>query len=135
VYFAPYSAELDSSQHLRLWAIAAEMIGKPQQVQVLCHTSRAPLPAELAALDHWDLCYRRGRVVMQRLAELGIDPGRMRLALAAGNEPARRLDDPHAVDRDSRVEIYFLDALAESARGAGDEQIEAVDETDDVAAE
>jgi chemotaxis protein MotB len=111
LYFGPGNADLPPEQKARLKAVAAEMAGKPQEIEVVGHASPQPLPAKSAYRDRWDLAYARCRRVAEALAEMKVDQDRVRLgvvraevlpAAAASGQPTE----------DCRVDIYLDDALA-----------------------
>jgi chemotaxis protein MotB len=102
-------------QHQKQIQIAADEIGgKPQRIEIRGHTARRPVPVASEG-DKWDLAYRRCRNTMQRLVALGIDPRRIRLGVAADNEPLVDGDEPLPRSRSSRVEIFMLDEVVEGS--------------------
>ncbi len=108
VYFAEFSAKLDDTQKTDLLFVAQELAGKLQKIEIRGHTSRQPLPADSAFHDHFDLAYARCRVVRDYLQSHGIDSRRMRLGVAAENEPADTVSAPLYGEKNSRVEIRLL---------------------------
>jgi len=116
LYFEEASDQLQKRQIDKLRAIAEEIAGKPQKVQILGHASKLPLPPGSPFRDHWDLAYARCRATMQQLVALGIDPKRIRIALAGSNEPAYRGDSPELLKKNSRVDVYLLAELVEQAQ-------------------
>jgi chemotaxis protein MotB len=122
VYFPEGSAEL-TEEHQRILQATAEVIGgKPQKVEIRGHTSTRPLPPDSSYRDHWDLAYARCRKVMQLLIKLGIDSKRMRIAVAADNEPVYGGTDPRGQMENSRVEVFMLNELARELEGTGEER-------------
>lgn len=115
IYFDQDSGQLGKQQTDRLRAIAEEVAGKPQKVEVLGHTSKLPLPADSPYKDHWDLAYAHCRAVMQQLVSMGIDPKRIRIGVAGSNEPTYLGDSPELVKKNARVDIYLIDTLTEDA--------------------
>ncbi|MGA2795953.1 MAG: OmpA family protein [Thermoguttaceae bacterium] len=108
VYFNEFSAKLDDSQKADLNFVAESLAGKLQKIEIRGHTSRQPLPAGSTFLDHLDLAYARCRAVRDYLQSHGIDPRRIRLGVAAENEPADTLSAPAYGEKNSRVEIRLL---------------------------
>jgi chemotaxis protein MotB len=121
VYFDESSAELDDSQKKDLLNVAQELAGKLQKIEVRGHTSRQPLPKDSPFRDHFDLAYARCRAVSKQLQSHGVDPRRIRLAVAAENEPANTVGAPAFGERNSRVEIRLLNEwLNDTEKDQGD---------------
>ena len=115
VYFQEGAAEL-TEEHKRILQAATQVIGgKPQKIEIRGHTSPRPLPPDSPYHDHWDLAYERCRKVMQFLIKLGINPKRLRLAVAADNEPVHEGVDPRLRKENPRVEVFMLNELAGTA--------------------
>ncbi len=108
IYFDEFSAELTDPQKQKLRKAAEEIAGKMQRLEIRGHTSRRPLPKDSPYRDHWDLAYDRSRKVRDFLVAQGIDPQRIRLGVAAQNEPLDVEGDPLPVRQNSRVEIHVL---------------------------
>jgi chemotaxis protein MotB len=108
IYFDEFSAKLDDSQKSDLRFVAEALAGKLQKIEIRGHTSRQPLPAGSTFQDHLDLAYARCRAVRDYLQSHGIDPQRMRLGVAAENEPADSVSAPAYGEKNSRVEIRLL---------------------------
>ena len=121
VYFDEFSANLDDSQKKDLDFVSKELAGKTQKIEIRGHTSRQPLPEVSTFQDHLDLAYARCRAVRDYLELHGIDPRRIRLGVAAENEPNDRVSSPLFGERNSRVEIRFLN---EWLKGPDEEQAE-----------
>lgn len=108
VQFPEGSAEIGGQQLKQIAIAAREVGGKPQRVEIRGHTSRRPIPAGGPFQDNWDLAYHRCRAVMQQLVAEGIDPKRIRLGVAADNEPLPGSNDPLALNQSSRVAVTIL---------------------------
>jgi chemotaxis protein MotB len=108
LFFEEVSDELTDTDREQLERIAEELKGKPQKIEIRGHTSRRPLPEGSAFRDHWDLAYARCRKTMKALIELGIDARRIRMGVAAGNEPLHFGGDPLLLKENSRVEVMML---------------------------
>ncbi len=108
----PESSSEISKDHLKQLQVAAEEIGgKPQKIEVRGHTSRRPVPKGSPYRDNWDLAYARCRHTMEQLVAQGVDPKRIRLSVAADNEPLSGRLDPLARSQNSRVEVFMLNEL------------------------
>jgi chemotaxis protein MotB len=113
VFFSEDDAELSPENRGILKAVAREVEGKPQRIEIRGHTSTRPLPPDSPFHNHWDLAYARCVVTMEYLVELGIPPKRFRLGVAADNEPRHTGHDPLLWRENPRVEVFLLDELAE----------------------
>jgi len=106
IFFDPASAALSQKNKSDLQQGMALIEGKPQVVEIRGHTMRGPQDAE----DHWRTAYDRARNTMQYLVEeLGIDPRRCRLSVAADNEPLFVDADPIKLQKNPRVEVFMLE--------------------------
>lgn len=112
VYFPEFQAELTDSIRRDLQKEATEIGGKPQKIEVRGHTSQRPLPSDSPYRDAWDLAYARARAVKEFLVSLGINPDRIRVSVAADQEPIYRGTDPEKLKQNARVEVFLLDELA-----------------------
>jgi chemotaxis protein MotB len=108
IYFDEFSAKLDDSQKADLLFVAKQLAGKLQKIEIRGHTSRQSLPHDSTFQDHLDLAYARCRAVGDFLQSHGVDPRRIRLGVAAENEPADTMSPPSFGERNSRVEIRLL---------------------------
>ena len=120
IQFAEGSAELSPEQKQQIEIAAAEVGGKPQKIEIRGHTSRRPVPHGAPFRDNWDLAYQRCRAVMQYLVEHGIDAKRIRLGVAADNEPLAS-DDTLAINQSSRVEVTILNEPVEAKQQTANE--------------
>lgn len=113
VYFEEGSSEL-SEQHRQTLREAAGVIrGKPQKIEIWGHTSSRPLRPDSPYRDHWDLGYARASKVMEFLVSLGIDARRIRIGVAAENEPVHEGYDALLRKKNARVEVLMSDRFAE----------------------
>jgi chemotaxis protein MotB len=123
IYFREGEVPRLTDADRRALRATAEVIGgKPQKIEIRGHTSNKPLPRHSPYKTHSDLAYARSRLVADELIELGIDPKRIRLSVAAENEPKHISSDPELRRENPRVEIYMLTELAEDLKGTPDEQ-------------
>ncbi len=109
VYFAESSFELDEASKLQLQQAVDQIAGKPQRLEIRGHTSRRPLPQDSPLRDPWDLAYERCRVVSDFLVQQGIDPKRIRMGVAATNEPLYEGTDVARMARNARVQVLMWD--------------------------
>ena len=105
--FLPASALLQSDEEALIDNNIEIFFGKPQLIEIRGHTSRRPLVSEGISNDHWKLAFQRCITTKAYLVEKGIDPERIRIALAGPNEPM--FDTPDEIDRNDRVSIFLLD--------------------------
>ncbi len=113
VYFDESSSDLSEESKQQLQIIAGQLGGKPQKIEVRGHSTRRPLPKNSPYRDHWHLAYDRAYKTMQFLRELGIEPQRIRLAVAADHEPVYSGIDPAERARNARVEVLLLNERVE----------------------
>jgi len=106
--------------HRRTLQTCAQLIGgKPQKIEVRGHTSSHPLPEGSPYKTHWALAFERAQRVTDFLVELGIDRKRIRIAVAADNEPMDVGNDPILQKKNNRVEVTMLNELVEDLKGTG----------------
>ncbi len=111
LYFPESGSEL-AKEHLKQLQVANEEIsGKSLTIEIRGHTSRRPVPKGSPYRDNWDLAYARCRHTMEQLVALGIDPKRIRMSVAADNEPLSGRVDPLARSQNSRVEVFMLNEV------------------------
>jgi chemotaxis protein MotB len=118
VFFEEDTARLTDEDKRRLQAIAGKIGGKPQKIEIRGHSSRKPLPKNSSYRDHWHLAYDRCHRVMQYLVKLGIEPQRIRLAVAAEYEPIYLGIDPVERAKNARVEVLLLNERVEDLEAA-----------------
>jgi chemotaxis protein MotB len=117
VYFDASSAELGEDQIRQLRAVADQLAGKWQKLEIRGHACRRPLPADSPYRDHWDLAYARCRAVERYLVSQKIDSRRMRLSVSGTNEPLAVRGDPLKIQQNSRVEVRLLNEWVTSPQG------------------
>lgn len=116
IYFDDHDTQISESQEKALQGAVNEIGGKALKLEVRGHTSRR-LPQDPQKFrDNWDLAYERARNVMSYLVKEGIDPKRIRLAVAADNEPLNSNLHSSGRGKSARVEIYMLNELVDSAK-------------------
>jgi chemotaxis protein MotB len=113
VLFGEAAASIANDQAEVIAGFAPMMIGKLNRIEVRGHCVRRPLPGDSPYSDHWQLCYARCQAVKAALESYGIEPARIRLSQAEGNEPlALNLSDEE-LKLNSRVDVILLPDLAD----------------------
>jgi len=112
IFFKVGEVALSDKNKSDLTAGIATIQGKPQIVEIRGHTMRGPLPPEAGTDDHWQIAYDRCRNTMQYLVEeLEIERARIRLSLAADNDPLYLEADPIKLQKNPRVEVFMLEEV------------------------
>jgi chemotaxis protein MotB len=114
VLFQVGKAELEEGEREAIKGIAAAMAGKLNRIEVRAHCLRRPLTADSPFTNHWDLCFAQCQVVKKELETHGIEPERIRLSQAEGNEPLARNLHEDELKLNSRVDVILLSDLAEA---------------------
>jgi len=122
IYFEPGQWKLTRQNEQTLRAIAREIAGKPQKIEIRGHTSTRPLPPDSPYKDHWDLAYARCQQAKDFLAADRIDPKRMRIAVAADNEPVHIGNDRRLQRQNPRVEVFMLNEWVRDLEGTAEEK-------------
>jgi chemotaxis protein MotB len=116
IFFDDHSTTINATQEKALEGAVHEVAGKALRLEVRGHTSRK-LPQDAKQFrDNWDLAYERARAVMDYLVKAGIDPKRIRIAVAADNEPLTHQSTAVSSSKSARVEIYMLNELVDAAQ-------------------
>jgi chemotaxis protein MotB len=121
-------AELEPEQLESVREFAPMMAGKLNRIEVRAHCIRSPLPPDSPFKDHWDMCFARCQRVREELQTLGIEPERIRLSQAEGNEPLAANLTSEELKLNSRVDVILLPDLADipwERRRAEEEPVEA----------
>jgi hypothetical protein len=113
VLFPVDEAAVESSELDSISAFAPMMVGKLNRIEVRGHSLRRPLPKDGPFSDHWALCYARCQAVKKALEDHGIEPERIRLSQAEGNEPLALNLSEEELKLNSRVDVILLPDLAE----------------------
>jgi chemotaxis protein MotB len=122
ISFRQGSTELDEQQKVRLIAQAAAMRGTPQKIEIRGHSALSPPHQDSPFEDPWDLAYQRCRVTMDYLVDQGIEPRRLRLAVAGANEPIYTGTAPDQLRLNPRVEVHVLDEVVANRESFSDER-------------
>ncbi|MBL9161797.1 MAG: OmpA family protein [Planctomycetaceae bacterium] len=126
--FPEGSATLEPEQLESVREFAPMMAGKLNRVEVRAHCIRSPLPPDSPFQDHWAMCFARCQRVREELQTLGVEPERIRLSQAEGNEPLAANLSPDELKLNSRVDVILLPDLADipwERRKAEEEPVEA----------
>ncbi len=99
-----------AQQHLK--QEAATWRGKPQKIEIRGHVARLQAEALSQEVDPWQLAFQRARSTLEFLSRQGIEPSRLRMAVAGVHEPANLEADLQASQQNARVEIFVLDEIA-----------------------
>ena len=113
ILFPDGLAELEPEQLESIRSFAPLMTGKLNRIEVRAHCIRSPLPPNSPFNDHWDMCFARCQRVREELQALGIEPERIRLSQAEGNEPLAKNLTPEELKLNSRVDVILLPDLAD----------------------
>jgi chemotaxis protein MotB len=111
--FSDGSAELEPEQLASVREFAPMMAGKLNRIEVRAHCIRSPLPPDSLFKDHWGMCFARCQRVREELQTLGIEPERIRLSQAEGNEPLAANLTTDELKLNSRVDVILLPDLAD----------------------
>jgi chemotaxis protein MotB len=122
VYFADQAVELTDANKRQLQMAAQAIGGKRQKIEIRGHTSRRQAASDQHEADRWDLAYARCRKTMELLTELGIDPHRIRIAVAADNEPVYIGTNPLEQNKNSRVEVMMLNEWVQDLEGTAEQR-------------
>jgi len=124
VFFPDDSTDLSQASIDTLQQIAEELVGKPQKIEIRGHTTKTPIPPDAPYKNHWDLAYGRCVQVKDELVKLGVEPQRIRLAVAGEYEPVHIGADPELQKKNSRVEVLLLNELVKDLQGTPAEKQE-----------
>lgn len=127
VFFSVGSGELDNEAKRVLKAVAKQLRGKPQKIEIRGHVSAETAARAVRSGESMDLGYQRSRIVLQHLVdEQGIELQRFRLVSAGDSEPMHAGSDPAGMRSNSRVEVFMLDETVNDLRGTEDERADEV---------
>ena len=112
VPFALNTIDLTEEGRAAILALLPELEGKQHKLDIRGHAASSGGISPQAALDAWNISYKRSFVVAQFLVEQGIDPRRILLG-AAGNSDPRYLDEEVDHSNDSRVEVFVSSEIFE----------------------
>jgi chemotaxis protein MotB len=113
VIFKGDSAKLDANARRTIDSFAPAVVGKLNRLEIRGHCLRRPLAKESPYKDRWELCYARTQAVSVELKKLGVEPERIRLSQAEGNEPLSSNLAAGEIELNSRVDVILLPDYAE----------------------
>ncbi|NLS97396.1 MAG: OmpA family protein [Planctomycetaceae bacterium] len=122
IEFPEGEGDLSAEAIKTIEATAAIVKGKPQKIEVRGHTTARPLPPESPYCNHWDLAYARAFLVRQQLVKCGVEEQRLRISIAAENEPQSISPVEEERRKNARVEILMLDELTKDLVGTAEER-------------
>ena len=114
--FLPGKESISQDVHRQLVAIAKEIGGKPNKIEIRGHVSPGPLSEGSDATDKTILSYIRARNVLTFLQKQGIDTNRIRIVAYSDLQPVHLTGDKNEVKHD-RVEVFIIDMFAEEYVG------------------
>lgn len=119
IFFDAGATQLDPTATRALAALAEQLRGKPQKIEVRGHTTPEVAARALHSTDPMDMAYARCGVVMRYLVnDQQIEPHRFRLSTAGNHEPMYRAGDPEKASKNSRVEVFVLDETSDDLQDA-----------------
>lgn len=118
VFFNEGTDDPEADFQEKIIEIAKTLSGKPQKIEIRGHTSPRPLDPQSPYRSHWDLAFAECLKVMESLIQAGIEPERIRISVAAANEPIWTDPDPEKRQQNARVEISLLNELTRDLKGA-----------------
>ncbi len=122
IEFTEGQGELSAEAIATIESTAAVIKGKPQKIEVRGHTTARPLSPESPYCNHWDLAYSRAYLVQEQLVKCGVKEERLRISLAAENEPQHISPAEEQRRKNARVEILMLDELTKDLEGTTEER-------------
>lgn len=119
IFFELGSTQLGDAARRGLDAVAEQIRGKPQKVEVRGHTEPEVAARAVTSTEPMDLAYSRCRAAMKYLIEHHqIDANRFRLSTAGGHEPMYTAGDAEKMTKNPRVEVFLLDETTDDLRGS-----------------
>ncbi|WP_153557711.1 OmpA/MotB family protein [Roseimaritima sediminicola] len=123
VFFEIGTAQMQADSPGVLDAIAGQLQGKPQKIEIRGHTAPETAARTHDTAETMDLAYARARAVLEYLVQNHkLEPNRFRLTSAGASEPMHA--GSGAADRQAnpRVEIFLLDETVSDLQGTADER-------------
>ena len=122
VYFDGSSTELSETAKQHLQIVAGIIAGKPQKIEIRGHTLRQPPDADSPYKDNWEVAYERCRQAKDFLVQLGISPRRIRLGVAAENEPVYLGIDELEQRKNARIEVQIINERVIDLEGSPEKE-------------
>jgi chemotaxis protein MotB len=114
ILFEEGSCELGAKQLDELKAVADQLRGKANKIEIRGHATGLPPPPGAAYRDDFELAFARAHQTMQHLIQAErIDRRRFHLNVVGKNEPVYTGSDPVSQAGNSRVEVFLLSELAD----------------------
>ncbi len=110
LFFQPNTTEFNEQQQEKLKAIAQQLAGKPNKIEIRGHVSSAPLPEGSSWQNKTELSYHRARKVYKALIALKVNANRLRIG-ATGDREANVSTEPQSSENYDRVDVLILDAF------------------------
>lgn len=123
VFFEGNATGLSEEAQERLRRFAPLAQGKPQKIELRGHAARSGIRGTDFD-DLWQLSYARCVATREFLESLGIPAAQFRLSQAGMFEPYSISDVPERTARNSRVDVFLLNELAEESVGTPAERAE-----------
>ena len=122
VYFDGSGTELSEIAKQQLQIVASQIAGKPQKIEIRGHTLRKPPDENSPHEDNWQLAFERCRQAKDFLVQLGINPRRIRLGVAAENEPVYLGIDPLEQRKNARIEVTIINERVIDLEGSPEKE-------------
>ena len=122
VLFPEGNTELNAQGRDQIRALAPQLLGKPNKIDIRGHASKFPLPPDSPYKDTWELCYARCLTTKAFLIEMGIEESRIRLSQDGDYEPYSDHKDPVWRSMNSRVEIFSVSEFAYDFKPTAEER-------------
>jgi len=117
IFFETASAELDEAAKRDLDITAAELVGKPQKIEVRGHCNSEITSRTMGTDMGISLAFERSTVVMNYLmAQHNIPAKRFRLSTAGDSEPIASGKSEN-IRQNSRAEVFLLDETVDGLLG------------------
>ena len=136
IYFDLGSDAITPAANSAIKALANQLRGKPQKIEVRGHVSSEFAARTVGTDDAVMLGFSRAVAVRRLLVEReGLDANRFRISSAGDSEPASRTGKNGASHQNPRVEVFLLDETVEDLHGTADERKAATIKMDDATRE
>jgi len=119
IVYQEHQIEPDGVALSQIDALAHELAGKPNKIEICGHTSSKPLPAGQGPKNLLELSYARARCVYDRMIADGVEPNRLRIVAYADHAPLPTSHDAQELHQD-RVNVLILDTYLQEYIGPRD---------------
>ena len=110
IYFPGNSTTLDDSGRENLLRLVPQLAGKLQKIEIRGHSRRRGTSGD----EPWSICFARATATAEFLQTHGISSKRLRISLAADNEPLYDEGEELLLDRNGRVEVMLLNEFVDN---------------------